>query len=84
MCLFQDEVFQVLSGRMGFVLGGEESIQSKGETVLVPVKVEHTFWNADPDKELHITVTLKPQYRNPYIPVTSCPRWIYPSRLIPE
>lgn len=41
-----DEVFYVLSGRIGFVVGDEEFIASAGDAVLVPPGSVHSWWNA--------------------------------------
>lgn len=43
-----EEIFYVLSGRIGFNVADDEFIASAGDAVLVPPGAAHTWWNADP------------------------------------
>lgn len=40
-----EEIFYVLSGRIGFIVGDEEFIASAGDAVLVPPGSVHSWWN---------------------------------------
>jgi uncharacterized cupin superfamily protein len=47
---FQEEVFTVVRGRLGYQLqGGEPRYAESGETVVFPAGVAHKFWNAGSD-----------------------------------
>lgn len=41
----QDETFEVLSGRLAYVVDGEQKFAVPGETVLLPKGVPHTHFN---------------------------------------
>lgn len=41
----QDETFEVISGKLAYVLDGVEKLASPGETVLLPKGVRHTHFN---------------------------------------
>ncbi|KAF8338732.1 uncharacterized protein EI90DRAFT_3144156 [Cantharellus anzutake] len=58
--LYQTELFQVVSGVMGFVLDGEEGKLHPGQRVVIEPYQVHTFWN-DPDsgEDLVVEVSLK-------------------------
>ena len=53
----QDEQLTILNGKVGYLLHGVDTIVGKGTTVLLPAGLPHTFWNADPTKELELEVT---------------------------
>lgn len=56
----QDEVFTVVSGKIGYqVLGGPEHFAGPGETVFFKRGVPHRFWNAG-DEVLHCEAWVKP------------------------
>ena len=42
----QSERFEIVSGTVGFRLGGSEVTAGPGESVLVPLGTPHRFWNA--------------------------------------
>lgn len=44
-----EEIFYVLSGRVGFNVDDEEFIAAAGDAVLVPPGAIHNWWNADPE-----------------------------------
>ena len=54
--MLQDEVLEILSGTMGLLLEGEESVTTT--MVSIPVGKRHTFWSADSSTELHYKVNL--------------------------
>lgn len=41
-----EEIFYVLTGSMGFILGTDECIANAGDAVLVPPGTIHTWWAA--------------------------------------
>lgn len=41
-----EELFYVLSGQIGFIVGDDEFIASAGDAVLVPPGAVHTWWAA--------------------------------------
>jgi mannose-6-phosphate isomerase-like protein (cupin superfamily) len=43
---FQEERFVVLEGRFGWRIGKESGVAEPGETLVCPVKVPHSQWNA--------------------------------------
>lgn len=45
----QEERFEVLSGSVGFRLGGEQLVAGPGQRVTVPAGTPHRFWNAGED-----------------------------------
>jgi mannose-6-phosphate isomerase-like protein (cupin superfamily) len=42
----QEERFEVLSGSLGVLLGSTERTLSPGETITLPARVKHQWWNA--------------------------------------
>ena len=60
--MLQDEVFEILTGTMGYTLEGEELATTTG--VSIPVGKRHTFWSADSSTELHYKVSLLYVYLN--------------------
>ena len=54
--MLQDEVVEILTGTMGYILEGEELATTT--RVSIPVGKCHTIWNADPSTELHYKVSL--------------------------
>jgi quercetin dioxygenase-like cupin family protein len=46
----QEERFEVVSGRLGLKVGGEEIVASPGETLTIPAGTPHLFWNAGKDE----------------------------------
>jgi mannose-6-phosphate isomerase-like protein (cupin superfamily) len=55
----QEEVFEVVSGAMGFRRGDERGVLHAGESATVPAGVVHDWWNAG-HGELHARVTVTP------------------------
>lgn len=41
-----EEIFYILSGQIGFVVGDDEFIAAAGDAVLVPPGAVHTWWSA--------------------------------------
>ena len=52
--MMQDEEFYDVSGTLGYNLEGEEGTTTEG--VYIPLGKQHTFWNADPTKDLQAKV----------------------------
>ena len=52
------ERFEVISGRVGFRLDGEEKIAGPGEGAEVPIGMAHDWWNAG-DEPAHVEVELR-------------------------
>ena len=46
----QKERFEVVSGRLGLKVGGEEIVADPGERVTIPAGTPHRFWNAGQDE----------------------------------
>ena len=54
-----EERFEVISGTMEVRVGGRERRLERGQSVVVPKGVPHTFWNPG-DEELRLLVELRP------------------------
>lgn len=53
LVLVQDEYFTVVQGAAGFYLDGVEVVVHEGsKEVSTPFQRPHTFWNADPSRDL--------------------------------
>jgi mannose-6-phosphate isomerase-like protein (cupin superfamily) len=46
----QEELFAVVSGRLGLKVGGAEIVAGPGETLTIPAGTPHRFWNAGDDE----------------------------------
>jgi mannose-6-phosphate isomerase-like protein (cupin superfamily) len=57
-----EERWEVLAGRGGFRIGGEESEAGPGEVVTAPAGVPHLAWNAG-DGEARVRIELRPALR---------------------
>lgn len=55
----QSEDFKILTGQMGVKLDGRSLVASEGETLLVPARCVHTWWNAG-DTELRFWSKVTP------------------------
>jgi len=57
----QIEYFDILQGRVGYLLDGQEGYASAGDQVVIPSGAIHTFW-CDPtsEKDLIMDITSKP------------------------
>ncbi|MBA2642928.1 MAG: cupin domain-containing protein [Actinobacteria bacterium] len=55
----QDERFEVLKGKVGFKLDGQEIVGQAGDRVVVPAGTSHRFWNAG-DEEAHFVCEVRP------------------------
>lgn len=55
----QDERFEVHAGRAAFRVDGEEVMLGAGQTIDVPARTKHTFWNAG-DDEMRVTFEFRP------------------------
>ena len=54
-----NEVFYVLSGRIGFEVGDEEYIAGPGDAVMVPPGAIHNWWNIDPEPARYLIAMSK-------------------------
>ena len=57
-----EETWEVISGRAGFRIGGEELEAGPGETVVAPPGVPHEAWNLS-GGETHLRITMRPALR---------------------
>ena len=57
-----DERFTVLTGKIGYMLGGQNGIILAGETVDLPRAIPHDWWNAG-DEEARVIVEIRPGTR---------------------
>jgi quercetin dioxygenase-like cupin family protein len=55
----QEESFVVLAGAYGYQIGDRKGVAQAGETLLCPVGVSHSQWNAG-DSDLHIFYEHRP------------------------
>jgi mannose-6-phosphate isomerase-like protein (cupin superfamily) len=46
----QEERFEILSGTLGLRMGEEKIVAGPGETVTIPARTPHRFWNAGEDE----------------------------------
>ena len=58
----QEERFEVLSGRLGLRVEGDERSHAAGDVVVVPAGMPHRAWNAG-DGEVHVLVDFRPALR---------------------
>lgn len=54
-----EEIFYVLSGRIGFNVADDEFIAVAGDAVLVPPGAIHNWWNADPEPARYLIAMSK-------------------------
>ena len=57
-----EERWEVVSGRAGFRVGGEESEAGPGESVVAPAGTPHVAWNAS-DGPTHVRIQMRPALR---------------------
>lgn len=55
----QEERFEVISGRLGVMLGGKRQVLEAGQRIVLPAGVKHQWWNAG-DDEVYFRVTVLP------------------------
>jgi mannose-6-phosphate isomerase-like protein (cupin superfamily) len=55
----QEERFEVLSGEVGFKVGGEKTVAGPGQRLVVPAGTPHKFWNAG-DEVAHFVCEVRP------------------------
>jgi quercetin dioxygenase-like cupin family protein len=56
---YQEERFEVLSGRLGLRVGGKELILGLGQRAVGPPGIPHEWWNPD-DEEAHFVAGIRP------------------------
>ena len=59
--ILQDEIFEVVSGKMTYFLNGEEHVVQAGESVTLPKNIPHNHYN-NHDEPLVMYQTVKPAY----------------------
>ncbi len=59
----QDESFEILSGSLDLLVGGQKRRLTAGESLLVPKGTPHRWWN-DSHEEAHVLVELRPALRS--------------------
>lgn len=57
---FQEESFEVISGKLGLRVGGQEMILGPGQSAVGPPKVTHEWWNPSNDEEVRFLVGIRP------------------------
>jgi len=55
----QEEGFEIVAGTLGLRVGGEEIVASPGETLTIPARTPHRFWNAG-DEEVRFRCEVRP------------------------
>lgn len=56
------ERFTVVSGRVAFTIDGREALAAPGQTIDIPPRVSHDWWNAG-ESEAHVIVEVQPADR---------------------
>jgi mannose-6-phosphate isomerase-like protein (cupin superfamily) len=56
----QEEGFEVVSGKLGIRVGGQEALLTPGQTGVGPPKVPHAWWNPSDDEEVRFLVGIRP------------------------
>jgi quercetin dioxygenase-like cupin family protein len=59
---YQEERFEVLSGKLGLRADGVEQSHGAGDVIVVPAGMPHSAWNAG-DGEVHVLVDFRPALR---------------------
>jgi quercetin dioxygenase-like cupin family protein len=59
---YQEERFEVLSGKLGLRVGGVERVHGTGAVIAAPAGAPHAAWNAG-DDEVHVLVDFRPALR---------------------
>jgi quercetin dioxygenase-like cupin family protein len=59
---YQEQRFEVLSGKLGVRAGGAEHIHGRGEVIVIPAGSPHRAWNAC-DDVVHVLVDFRPALR---------------------
>jgi len=55
----QEERFEILSGEVGFNVGGEKTVAGPGQRLVVPAGTPHKFWNAG-EEVAHFVCEVRP------------------------
>ncbi len=59
---YQEERFEVLSGKLGLRVGGVERVHGTGDVIVAPAGSAHAAWNAG-DDDVHVLVDFRPALR---------------------
>lgn len=57
---FQSNIFRIISGACTFSIDGKEQVAGAGETVIIPPRTKHFFWNATDDTVVHYIQEFRP------------------------
>lgn len=60
---YQEERFEVISGKLGLRVEGVERVLSTGETIVAPAGSAHAAWNASSNDEVHAQIDFRPALR---------------------
>ncbi len=60
---YQEERFEVLSGKLGLRMEGIERVLEEGEVIVIPPGSPHAAWNASSDDGVHALVDFRPVLR---------------------
>lgn len=55
----QEERFEIVSGTLGVMVGGEKYTLQAGQRIVLPARIKHQWWNAG-DDEVHFRVEVVP------------------------
>jgi mannose-6-phosphate isomerase-like protein (cupin superfamily) len=57
---FQEESFELVSGRLGLRVGGQELVLSPGQSAIGPPRVPHAWWNPNDEERVHFQGGIRP------------------------
>jgi quercetin dioxygenase-like cupin family protein len=57
---FQQESFEVVSGKLGLRVGGQELILKPGQSAIGPPRVPHAWWNPSEEERLRFVAGIRP------------------------
>lgn len=60
---YQEERFEVLSGKLGLRVEGVERVHGVGEVIVAPAGSAHAAWNANGDEAVYVLVDFRPALR---------------------
>jgi quercetin dioxygenase-like cupin family protein len=58
----QDEIFEVITGRLTYNLNGETQVAKAGETVTLPKGAAHTHYNGEINEDLVMIQSIRPAF----------------------
>lgn len=57
---FQEESFEVVSGKLGLRVGGKELILTPGQSAIGPPRVPHAWWNPSDEERVRFVAGIRP------------------------